>query len=158
MLTFLRATAWSDLPPPHPTFKPSTIAVANLSAFPGFKFSYTTEAGNQPKRFFPLRETQAIPDRLTTVRFFVEGKSGDRFEWAAVNIENRPKTVEISILDVRRDEKRIKVTYKMQPDPASEGKSAVNGASPMAPFMVSGFSLGALVLLMRKKRAASSGG
>jgi hypothetical protein len=155
MLTFLRATAWSDLPPPRPVFKPSTITVAHLSEFPGFKFSYTTDAGNQPKKFFPLRETQVIWDRLITMRLFVEGKSGERFEWASVNIENRPKTVEISILDVHRDEKRIKVTFKMQPDPASEGKSAENGASPMAPFMLSGFSLGALVLLMRGKRAAS---
>ena len=136
--------------PPNP---PTTITVANLTAYPGFKFSYTTDKESPPQKFVPLRETQVIRDQRVTIRLFVEDGSGTRFEWASVKTAARAKTAAISILDVHRDGKKIKVNYKIQPDPASEGKSAENGSSPVLPFMLSGFSLGAVVLLMRKKRA-----
>jgi hypothetical protein len=156
LLELLRATAWCDLMPLRPA-TPATITVANLTAFPGFKFSYTTDAGDQPQKFVPLRETQVIRDRFITIRFFVEDSKGERFEWASMAPENRAKTTAISILDVHRDRKRIKVGYKMEPEPAYPGKSAANGASPVMPFMLSGLSLGAVALLMRRKRAASAG-
>jgi hypothetical protein len=88
----------------------------------------------------------------------VEDGDGERFEWATVKLDFRGKTEVISILDVRRDGKTIKVNYKEKPDPAARPKSAGNGASPAASFMLSGFSLGAVVLLMRRKRAQSVGG
>ena len=157
LLGLLRAAVWSDIPPPRPTtIEPTTITVANLTAFSGFKFSYTTDTENQPRKFVPLRETQIIRDRFVTIRLFVEDSNGERFEWASVKTESHAKTAAISILDVRRAGKTIKVSYKMQPDPVSGGKSAGTGAFPVVPFTLSGFSLGAVVMLMRRKRAPSA--
>jgi hypothetical protein len=152
LLGLLRAVAWCDVILPNRT----TIAVANLTASPGFKFSYSTDTENQPQKFVPLRETQDIWGSLT-IRLFVEDTSGERFEWASVKADSRAKTAAISILEVRRDGKKIKVNYKMKPEPAAGGKPAANGRYPVTPFVLSGFSLGAVVLLMRRKRAQSAG-
>jgi hypothetical protein len=156
MAALLRATAWCDLLPPHPHFvSPTTITVANLKAYPGFKFSYTTDGAPQGQKFVPLRETQVFRERFITIRLFVEDGKGEPFEWASVKTESGAKTAAISILDVHREGKKIKVSFKIQPDPATEGKSARNDVSPMVSFMLSGFSLGAVVVLMRRKRALS---
>jgi len=153
LLATLPSASWSDIPPPRPT----TVTVTNLAAFPKFKFSYAADTDNQPKKFIALRDRQVFKNQVGTIRLYVEDGNGERVEWASIVIEYIGKSKAISILDVRRDGKTIKVNYKLQPDPGSREKSAGNGASPVLPFMLSGFSLGAVVLLMRRKRMASTG-
>jgi len=153
LLGVLPSASWSDIPPPRPT----TVTVANLAAFPGFKFSYAADTDHQPKKFIALRDRQVFKNQVGTIRLYVEDGNGERVEWASIVIEYIGKAKSISILDVRRDGKTIKVNFKLQPDPASRDKSAGNRASPVLPFMLSGFSLGAVVLLMRRKRTASTG-
>ena len=127
-------------------------------AFPGFKFTYAVDPEYGPKKFTPLRGEQVFRNQFGFIHLFVEDGDGERFEWATVKLDFRGKTEVISILDVRRDGKTIKVNYKEKPDPATRPKSAGNGASPAVPFMLSALSLGAVVLLIRRQRTPSAGG
>jgi hypothetical protein len=143
--------------------------VANLTAFPGFKFSYYTEkipmvvpsqdtlSEKQPKVIVPLQDMQVFFGAGYDVYFLVEDSGGKRFLWASMPVFGFTTTKAISILNVHRDGETIKVSYEIQPDPASVVKSTNHGASTVALLILSGFSLGAIVLLIRRKRAASTG-
>lgn len=147
LLGVLQPTAWCDILARPPRRPQTVITVANLKGFPGYKFSCSTYAS----KIVPLQETQVFYGVYST-NLFVEDGDGNRSQWASVPIGD-VLTRTISILDVRRDGKKIKVRYKLKPDATSQEKSTIDGPSPAALFMLSGFSLGAVVLLMRRKRA-----
>jgi len=169
LLGLLRATAWCDMLGNHSLPPQTTIRVANLTAFPGFKFSYYTEkismvvlpqdtpSEKKPKVVIPLQDMQVFFGAGYDVHFLVEDSGGERFQWASMPVFGFTTTKAISILDVHRDGETIKVSYEIQPDPASAVKSTNHGASVVALLILSGFSLGAIVLLIRRKRAASTG-
>jgi hypothetical protein len=156
LLALLPATSWSDAPPPRPTI----VTFPNLTAFPKFKFSYGVALSEEqpPKKFHPLskRIVVSIPTAGASIHLFVEDGNGERSDWASIPVKYTGTKQAVSILDVQREGKEIKVNYKMDPDPASQKESGMSG-SPALPFALSGVSLGAIVILTRRKRAASSG-
>jgi hypothetical protein len=176
LLGLLRATAWCDMLKNHSLFFPRPeTTITNLKAFPGFKFSYYAEkipiivpsqdtpSEKQAKVIVPLQDMQVLFfGEPYNVHFFVEDSSGERFQWASLPFDGLTKTKAISILDVHRDGETIQVSYETQrypasADPASAVESTNHGVSVVALLILSGASLGALVLLVRRKRAASTG-
>jgi hypothetical protein len=151
LLGALHSAAWCDMLARPPRRPQTVLAVANLKAFPGFRFTCSASTD----KVVPLQESQVFHGTLP-VNLFVEDGVGKRFQWATVPVGDAFEKT-ISILNVHRDGKKIKVRYKFEPEPASQGKSTQNGPSPATLLLLSGFSLGAVVLLGRKKRAAAPG-
>lgn len=148
LLGFSRGAIRADIPPPTPT----VILVTNLAAYPGYRFSYSTESGDHPK-LTPLKAQQTFK-AYGKVRLFVEDASGARSEWASFDLGFRGATETISIEDVHKDGKKIEVRYKTKHEGPGAAPSGYKGASASGAFVISG--LCGAVLLLRRRRFVRS--
>jgi len=140
------ADSLADIPAP----RPNTIAISNLTAFPGYRFFYSQDFQEKPRELLPLKATQTFTGGPNPVRLFVEDQNGVRTEWATVELEWGGKTETISIEDVRREGKTIKVRYEKKPGPGILPPGH-KGASTSGAFVVSGLSASMLLMLRRRK-------
>jgi len=148
LLASWSANSRADVPAP----RPNTIVIANLTAFPGYRFFYSQDFEEKPREFLPLKPTQTFTGSPNPVRLFVEDQNGVRTEWATVVLKWGGKTETISIEEVRREGKTIKVRYEKKPG-TGVPPPGYKGASVSGAFVISGLSASMLLILRRRKFA-----
>lgn len=136
---------------------PNSFTLTNLAAFSAYKFSYSQEDTDKPKRPQPLADGKAYSYMSwgSGVRLFVASANGAAQQWVTLSGRNEERDISIAITAVKREGDKISVEYKKSKATGKESKpSILFPTTPTSQFLIAALGFGGLVLLARRRSQA----